>query len=73
MQLNGRLLNNELDSLWKEAVVVNFKVVPLNFREGAEKDEESQDCRSVSWNMNSGLPEYEAGVAVTEPWGSQSR
>jgi hypothetical protein len=36
-------LNNELDSLWKEAVMVKFKVVQLHFREGTEKSwEESQ-------------------------------
>jgi hypothetical protein len=62
-------MNDELERMWKEAVVAKFKVLLFrHFPGGTEKNQNvSQHSLSPGRNLNPGPPEYEAGVLTTRP------
>jgi hypothetical protein len=60
----GWLMNDELERIWKEAVVTSFNVIPRHFP-GWNKENLSQDCRSQGWHSNPGPPEHETEVLTT--------
>jgi hypothetical protein len=53
--------------MWKEAVVVEFKLLFRNFPGVLTKTTRnlSRDSRSPSQEVNAGPPEYETGVLTT--------
>jgi hypothetical protein len=60
-------VNDELEKMWKEAVVA-FKLLSRYFSEGTDEYHETpQDSRSLGRELNPGPPEYEAGVLTTLP------
>jgi hypothetical protein len=56
-----RLAINELELVWKEAMMVLFEVQSRCFR--GETDENQKNLRQDNWSLsrdlNTGLPEYE--------------
>jgi hypothetical protein len=56
-------VNDKLEMFWKKAVVAYFKMLSQDLPGGAEKNHEniSQDCRSLSQDLDPASPEYEAG------------
>jgi hypothetical protein len=62
-------VNNELEKMWKEAVVAQFKILFRNFLEGPRKTMKyfGQNSRPPGRDMNQRPPEYEAGVLTTRP------
>jgi hypothetical protein len=63
----GWLKDNELERMWKEAVVAFLKVLSRHLPGGTEENDEnlSQNCRSPGRDLSPGPPEYEAGVLTT--------
>jgi hypothetical protein len=58
----GMIVNNELKRIWKEVIMVLFKVLTQHFHGGTtENHKQPQDSQSVCSDMKPGLPEYEAG------------
>jgi hypothetical protein len=57
-------VNDQLERMWKKAVVAYFKVLSRHSPGGTEENHEilSQDSRCPVRYLNTGLPEYEAGV-----------
>jgi hypothetical protein len=61
-------MNDELETIWKEAVVAKCKVPSQHLNIGTEENhEEPQDSLSQERDLNSGHPEYEACVLTTRP------
>jgi hypothetical protein len=61
-------MNDELERMCKEAVMALFKVLSQHLPGRTEKShEETQDSGSSGRDLNTGLPEYEAGVLHTRP------
>jgi hypothetical protein len=58
-------VNNELERMWKEAVVAQFKVLSRHLPRTKENYEIPQDSRCLGRYLNPGPPEYEAGVLTT--------
>jgi hypothetical protein len=60
-------VNNELERIWKEAVVANFRYYPGVRLDGLRKPRKyfSQDKRSPVRDLNPGPPEYEVVVLTT--------
>jgi hypothetical protein len=60
-------VNDELEKMWKEAVVA-FKLLSRHLSEGTDEYHETpQDSRPPGRDLNPGPPEYEAGVLTTLP------
>jgi hypothetical protein len=61
------IVNDELEKIWKEAVMTKFKVLSWYLPGGSEENHKnlSQDSQSPSQDLNLGPPEYEAGVLTT--------
>jgi hypothetical protein len=62
-------MNNELERVWKEAIVTYFKILPRHLTGGTEENHgkpQSQDIRSPDCDLNPGPPEYESGVITTQ-------
>jgi hypothetical protein len=57
-------VNNELDRVWKEAVMALFEVLSWHLPEGLRKT--TKDLGQNSWSpgrdLNPGPPEYKGGV-----------
>jgi hypothetical protein len=66
--IKGWYVNDELDRMWKEAVVDEFKVLFQDFSGGTEKTTKKtcHNSRFLAWDLNSRFPEYEA----IRPWRS---
>jgi hypothetical protein len=66
-----RLVNNELEMMWKQVIVVSFEEAcfPTVCLEGVMKTTMnlSQDCRSSGCDLNMELSEYEARGLTTRP------
>jgi hypothetical protein len=63
-------VNDELGSMWKEAVTSQFKVLSWHLpggTEGKKMKNLSQDSRSLGRYSNPGSPKYETGVLTTKP------
>jgi hypothetical protein len=57
------------DEMWKEAVVIDFKVLPWHFAEGTKKNRDNivKVHRLSHLDLNLGLPEYDACVLLNRP------
>jgi hypothetical protein len=51
------------ENIWKEAAVIYFVVLSQNF---AGMDEKTYDSHSLDRQSKIGLPEFEAGVLLTQ-------
>jgi hypothetical protein len=62
--MNGWLVNDELERIWKEGLVPNFKEI---YRRSPEvKPRKTQNSRFPGHYLNPGPPEYEARVLTTQ-------
>lgn len=61
-------MNTELASMWTEAVMTYFVVLPQHFPGGNMENLRitCQDSLSPGPDLNSGPPEYKAGVLLTQ-------
>jgi hypothetical protein len=59
-------MNDELERIWKEAVVAWFKLLSLHLPGGTEEHNANSchDSRSPGRDLNLRSPEYEAGVKL---------
>jgi hypothetical protein len=64
-------MNDELKTMWKEAVRSHLRYYPSIFREGLNKTTKNiiQDSRYLGQGLDPGPPEYEAGVLTTTKFG----
>lgn len=62
-------MNNKSESTWREAVIVEFNVLPSHFPGRTEEKHVSlsQDSRSPSQHLYPVPHEYETGVLTTQP------
>jgi hypothetical protein len=61
-------VNDEFGRIWKKAIAAEFMVLSRHLFGATEENHEktlSQDSRSPGLDLNSVLPEYEAGVLTT--------
>jgi hypothetical protein len=63
----GLLMPNELERIWKEAVVAYIQLLPRHLPGGTGENHEnlSNNSRSPVRDFNPGPPEYETGVLST--------
>jgi hypothetical protein len=61
----GRLMNNELERIWKDTAVAYFKVLSQHLHGGTGVNL-SRGNRYSDLDLNSGPPEYE-GMLTTRP------
>jgi hypothetical protein len=63
------IVNNELERMWKEAVMASFKVLSKHLPGGPEEKHEhlSQDSPSLGQELNLGPPKYKGGGISTQP------
>jgi hypothetical protein len=66
---------NELERIWKEAVVTYFKVLSRRLPGWAEENHKIliQDNRPSDRDLNPRPPEYKAGLLLTRPRHSAER
>jgi hypothetical protein len=53
---------NELDRMWREAVMSLFKVLSQNLSGGTEYYEKAQDSGCTGWDSNKASPQYKLEV-----------
>jgi len=53
--MRGLIINHELEGIWKGAVVTSVKVLSLHLPRTEENHKMSEDNRSASRDLNSGL------------------
>jgi hypothetical protein len=58
-------VNDELERMWKEAVVFKFKVLSWYLSRTEENHKTSQDSRPPGRDLNPVSPDYEVGVLTT--------
>jgi hypothetical protein len=62
------LMNNELEKMWKEAVVAWFEILSENFSWGTEENHgNTHDDMFSDRGFNPDLCQYEAGMLATLP------
>jgi hypothetical protein len=66
------MMIGEMENMWKEAIVAEFKVLSRHLPRGTEKKPVKSQSNSPSpgWDLNPGRPEYEAILLATRPWQS---
>jgi hypothetical protein len=61
----GRIMNIELEGMWKEAISTWFEVLLRHLARGTVENE----YQNIQWqdrDLNSGLPEYKADMQITQ-------
>jgi hypothetical protein len=64
---DGWLVKNELERMWKEAVIAEFKSLSWFFLNGLRKTMKELKIASLCWDLGLGHPRYEAGVLTSHP------